>query len=184
MKRREGHRFTKRLESTFAAEGMRFRGISSDISAGGLFIRTQHALRPGTVIDIEIFLSDQKVSRVKGIVRRSTKTPVTTIKNGMGVQLIEKDSAFGDILKDFGIADKPEEDMPRSSAAGEGKAETKDEDMPAELKAPDEPAQDKPESVIITCRNCNVKNRVLKKMLMLGPKCGKCGGPLDITGII
>lgn len=182
MKRRQGHRYTKRLESTFAAEGFKFRGISSDISTGGLFIRTQHGFRPGTVIDIEIFASDNKISHVKGIVRRTVKTTLPTAKNGMGVQLLERDPVYSDILKEFGIPEAGERESEpeatnQDSTANKHQQATETEDL---LSA----SRDKPESVILTCRNCNAKNRVMKNKLMLGPKCGKCGNPLDITGAV
>jgi tetratricopeptide (TPR) repeat protein len=38
-----------------------------------------------------------------------------------------------------------------------------------------------PESVIIACRSCHVKNRVPKSRLSESPKCAKCGTPLNST---
>src|SRR6266498_2503650 len=94
-------RFTKRLEATFSSGNLRFRGISSNLSENGLFIRTQHGLKPGSIIDIEIFLPDGLQSRLKGEVMRTVKTSLSTIKNGMGIELIEKDKNYLEFLRNF-----------------------------------------------------------------------------------
>lgn len=103
---RKHDRFTKRLETTFALGDLKYRGISSDLSETGLFIRTQHGLVPGSVIDIEVYLPNGELSRMRGVVRRTTKAPVAVssiVKNGMGVELVEMDSTYRDFLRSVGI---------------------------------------------------------------------------------
>lgn len=180
MRRRQCQRFTKRFESTFSSDGLSYRGISSDLSAGGLFIRTQNGFMPGTIIDIAIYLPDNKLSSIKGIVRRTIKIPLTTAKNGMGVELIERDSKYLDILKDIAISGVHEENVHQPNPAGrhEPVHEPKEHKAPAEDKG-FESIRNKAETVTITCQNCKVKNRVYKAMLLLRPKCGKCGEVLD-----
>jgi len=145
-------RFTKRLEARFRSGGMSFTGISSNLSESGLFIRTNRGFAPDTAIDIELVMPDGKTSSLKGLVRRTIKTPMSTLKNGMGVELIEKDAAYINFLKSF----------------------TEETETDTEKITP-------PEFQIISCPNCGVKNKVSSEKLSLGPKCGRCGTPLTIN---
>lgn len=156
MNRERGYqrhpRYMKRLEVTFRSGILSYRGILSNISESGLFIRTTRSFAPGTIIDIELLLPDNKVSLLKGIVRRSIKTAVSTMKNGMGIELIEKDATYLNLVKSFS-----------------------EETVTKKEKTPDQEFQ------IISCPSCRVQNKVLIAKLSLGPKCGKCGTPLTIT---
>lgn len=145
-------RFTKRLEARFSSGGMSFAGISSNLSESGLFIRTNRGFAPDTAIDIELVMPDGKTSSLKGLVRRTIKTPMSTLKNGMGVELLEKDAAYINFLKSF----------------------TEETETDTEKITP-------PEFQIISCPNCGVKNKVSSEKLSLGPKCGRCGTPLTIN---
>jgi hypothetical protein len=97
--KRSFRRFTRRCETEFAAQGITHRGIASDFSISGLFIRTNHPFVADTVIDIMVHLPDGSVSKLHGKVRRTMKNsigkvmgvPMKEHKNGMGVQLINKD---------------------------------------------------------------------------------------------
>ena len=144
-------RFTKRLEARFSSGGMSFAGISSNLSESGLFIRTNRGFAPDTAIDIELVMPEGKTSSLKGLVRRTIKTPLSS-KNGMGVELIEKDAAYINFLKSF----------------------TEETETDTEKITP-------PEFQIISCPNCGVKNKVSSEKLSLGPKCGRCGTPLTIN---
>ena len=100
MKTRRGHdRFIRRLETEFTAENKNYRGISSDLSISGLFIRTQHAFAPDTLLDIVIHLPDSTDVKLRGKVRRSIKTPVVSIKNGMGIEILENDPRYINFVK-------------------------------------------------------------------------------------
>ncbi len=144
-------RFTKRLEARFSSGVMSFTGISSNLSESGLFIRTNRGFAPDTAIDIELVMPDGNISSLKGLVRRTIKTPLSS-KNGMGVELIEKDAAYINFLKSF--AEETETDTEKITP---------------------------PEFQIISCPNCGVKNKVSSEKLSLGPKCGRCGTPLTIN---
>jgi uncharacterized protein (TIGR02266 family) len=161
VRKRTCQRFTKRLEVTFSSEGSKFRGISSDLSAGGLFIRTQHGMTPGRMVDIEVYLPDDKVGRLRGVVRRTIKTALSVVKNGMGVELIETDQNYLDFLRKF-------EMIECNGEGAEGGEEKKDKP---------------PESIITACPKCNVKNRVSVLRLSHGAKCGKCGALLELPDI-
>jgi uncharacterized protein (TIGR02266 family) len=143
-------RFTKRLEVKFGSGRNTYKGILSNLSQGGLFIRTNRGFSPGTTIDIELVLPDGTISVLKGIVRWAEKTHLA-IKNGMGIELIEKDSAFMNFIKSF------------HEKTGK----------PFIMEEPKE-------FHIIACSQCGVKNKVLSTRVSHGPKCGKCGTPLNI----
>ncbi len=94
MDKRKHPRFIKRLETRIVSDHISFWSISSDLSKSGLFIRTNRGLNIDTIIDIELSLPDNRIALLKGIVRRTTRTGVSSMKNGMGVEIIEKDQTF------------------------------------------------------------------------------------------
>jgi transposase len=150
MNRQRGYqrhpRFTKRLEATFSSGGLSFRGILSNISANGLFIRTNRGFTPDTIVDIEVVMPDNRISLLKGVVKRTIKTPLTSTGNGMGIELTEKDAIYVNFVRS--ITD-----------------DTK--------KTGEEPSP--PEFQILSCPACGVKNKILTSKISLGPKCGRCG---------
>jgi hypothetical protein len=97
--RRKHPRFIKRLTAKFMAKHHDCMGISSDISENGLFIRTNKGLGPSSVITIHIIMPNNTVSVLKGLVIRTIKTPFPSIRNGMGVELLERDSTFTNFVK-------------------------------------------------------------------------------------
>ncbi len=165
MSERKHDRFVRRLETEFSGEGKNYRGISSDLSRSGLFIRTNHAFRPGTVIDIVMHLPDGNSSRLKGIVRRALKTSIASMKNGMGVELIERDDFYTKILDALSPVEEEQGHQPSGAAQ---RPETVQE---AAMLAPDE-------YMIVVCLNCSIRNRVNSSKAAFGPKCGRCGHPL------
>ncbi len=184
MRRRLCQRFTKRLEVTFSSGTLKYRGISSDLSAGGLFIRTQNGFAPGNLVDIEIYLPENKVGRLKGIVRRTVKSPMNLVKNGMGIELVERDPYYLDFLRNFDVGGRPEEDTasrPSAKVVEDQEAEKTHESRGGEAGKEKPGAFTEPshESVIIICQSCKVKNKVPRERLWLGPKCGRCGTVLD-----
>ncbi|MGD0885289.1 MAG: PilZ domain-containing protein [Thermodesulfovibrionales bacterium] len=189
MESRQNRRFTKRLETTFSSGSSKYRGITSDLSSEGIFIRTQHGLMPGSVIDIEIYLPTQTLSRLKGIVRRTVKTPLSMLKNGMGVELIERDLNYIEFLKTFrSETDKFKEPAPLTPA-GNLHERANEEATEKTLRSKEE--DEKPgksglktgEPILVRCSACRAKNRVQREALPLSPKCGKCGTVLDIPPI-
>lgn len=161
--RRRSKRVTKRLEVMFSSGGLQFTGISSDLSSGGLFIRTQNGLMPGTIVEIEIYLPGHKLGRLKGIVRRTVKTSLSMVKNGMGVELIERDPNYLDFVKTINGEDKEQREE-TGAERGEGK-----------VGHPEGKGDEFPDSRIVVCVNCDTKNRIPKGKVPLGAKCGRCG---------
>jgi hypothetical protein len=127
----------------------------SNISENGIFIRTNRGFGPGTTVDIDVMMPDESISHLKGIVKRTVKTPLTAVKNGMGVELTQKDDSFLSFVRSYREGQETE-------------------------PAPEEEKSTPPEFQIITCSGCGVKNKVLVDKLSLGPKCGKCGIPLFV----
>jgi Tfp pilus assembly protein PilZ len=143
-------RFTKRLVAKFSSGGDTYNGRLSNLSLRGLFIRTNRVFAPGTTINIELVLPDGTRSFLKGIVRWAERTHLA-IRNGMGIELLERDRAFMDFIKTF--HEKTGKPFEKSD----------------------------PEAFyIIACSQCGVKNKVLRIRIFHGPKCGKCGTLLSI----
>lgn len=80
-------RFEAKCEVVFTANGIVYKGITQDLSLSGLSINTEYQFAPDTVIDIVIQFSGNKTSRLKGKVIR-------TIKDGIGVEIIERDTVY------------------------------------------------------------------------------------------
>lgn len=97
--KRQRKRKIKRLEVEYTADNRRCIGFSSNFSLTGLFIHSSHPFQPGTAIEITIHLPNG-TSKVRGRVARSVCFPgrkvigVPVPKNGIGVELIEKDDAY------------------------------------------------------------------------------------------
>jgi hypothetical protein len=162
LSKRRQERFVRRLETEFSADDKNYRAISSDLSCSGLFIRTNHAFAPGTILDIVIHLPDKTSSRLKGRVCRAMKTPVVSLKNDMGIQLIERDALYSRFLRTF------KSECEEETAAG---IRPETFENAAEMQKTDE-------IMIVACSQCNVKNRINKTRISAGPRCGKCGHPL------
>jgi hypothetical protein len=99
MEKRKHPRFIKRLETKISIDQTSFWSKSGDLSESGLFIRTNRGCKVETSIDIELSMPGNRVSFLKGIVRRTIRTPIPTMKNGMGIEIIEKDETFRDFVK-------------------------------------------------------------------------------------
>lgn len=165
----------RRLETEFTGDGKTYRAISSDFSRYGLFIRTNHAFIPGTELDIIVHTPTGSACRLRGVVRRSIKTPVVSLKNGMGIELISRDSAYIEFLKEF---DPTEMDDPSSSAApdrAQEHSEGSESDDPHHRK----PVPSAQEFMITACQACGAKNKVRGERLTQGFKCGRCGASLS-----
>lgn len=185
LRRRLCHRYTKRLEVTFTAGDQKYRGISSDLSAGGLFIRTQNGFKPGTIIDITLYLPDNKTCPLTGIVRRTVKTPLSLAKSGMGIELIERDPLYLDFIRTFASEEEGLEGFTKPAPAETGE---EDETLPpsektAEKPRPETSQQPETKPLIVTCHSCNAKNRVNPERLSMSPRCGRCGTALRVEGL-
>jgi hypothetical protein len=150
MNKRKQQRFTKRLEAKFLADGESFIGITSNLSENGLFMRTKRGFPPDSIVDIELIMPDGQVSHLKGIVKRTSKGPMST-KTGMGISLLKKDDAYVRYVKSL----------------AEGEESSAEEETVADVQ-------------IISCTSCGVKNKVRLDKKSGRPRCGKCGTPLAV----
>ena len=170
--RRRHERFIRRLETEFIGEEKNYRAISSNFSRYGLFIRTNHAFVPGTVLDIVVHLPDGTDCKLKGLVKQAMKTPIVSLKNGMGIELLSRDHNYLKFLKEF----DPSEDSGPETFTGEKLAHPEPTHQ-GQHKPASDPA---PDFVIITCAQCGIKNKVRRERLSHGPKCGKCGSSISL----
>lgn len=105
--KRQFRRFTRRCEATFTCRGVSKKGIASDFSINGLFIRTGNPFAPDEVIDIMVHLPDDSISSLQGRIMRAMKNPLgnitgaiaKTYKNGMGVEIIKKDANYLNFIR-------------------------------------------------------------------------------------
>ena len=97
MEKRQHKRYTSRCEIEFSMNGTTYRGISSNLSQNGLFIRTRKPFTADTIIDLMVHFPNGSTSKLKGITRRAIRNPLDN-QNGMGIELIEKDSNYFDFV--------------------------------------------------------------------------------------
>jgi len=106
MEQRKEHRVSKQLYVQISTEKKVFWGLLNDFSKNGLFIKCNQDFPIGAAIDIEIFMSDQINSVLKGIVRRKIDTPDSNRKYGLGIELTGKDARFIGFVNS--VSEKPD----------------------------------------------------------------------------
>jgi hypothetical protein len=107
--KRRQKRFIERCRVEFTVNDTTYRGLSSDFSLNGFFIRTKHTFQSGTLLDIIINFPNDLTSRLKGKVVRVSKNPLCgvsktvrgCVENGMGIEIIEKDSLYLHFIRSF-----------------------------------------------------------------------------------
>ena len=134
MEKRRHPRFNKRIATKILADQISFTCMTNDISEKGLFIKTSRSIAVNTPVDIQLLLPGNRFSFLKGIVRRTIGTPVSTMKNALGIEIIEQDETFINFMK--------------SSIRGN------------EINTKGNYAET--ESQIISCSNLEVENKVLE----------------------
>jgi uncharacterized protein (TIGR02266 family) len=84
MNKRQHGRITVTLSVRFLSRGDLERDIVSDLSPGGLFVRTSKPLDIGTDVDLEVILADEVPVHVRGRVVWLRQAPEA--RPGMGIQ--------------------------------------------------------------------------------------------------
>jgi Tfp pilus assembly protein PilZ len=166
-KKRRYPRFIRRLETEFSAKNQHYRGISSNFSLGGVFVRTNHAFETGTVLDLKVHLPDGKISELKGCVKVAFRTPGVPLKNGMGVELTGIDDTYRNFVK---IASSGEE-----SETEETGASSMEPDLPETPSSPEIHGY-----ILLKCPECGIRNKISQSKKSMRFKCGKCGIPLNV----
>ncbi len=133
-------------------------------------MRTNHPFTPGTVVDLVIHLPDGSRSVAKGIVKMALKTPLASLKNGMGIELIEKDEDFVNFVRTL----SPDACEEKVEDTYNGKREAPS--SPSAI-----PPADDDDFSIITCSQCGIRNKVRRSRSSKGVRCGRCGTPFPAT---
>lgn len=105
---------------------------------------------------------------MKGQVKMAFKTPGVSLKNGMGIEILEIDAVFVDFVKSLSTAEEPLTEWERAAAAREKGGPAAGLSQGAE------------DFIIIKCSDCGVRNRVRKSRISEAAICGKCGASLTL----
>jgi hypothetical protein len=100
--KRKEKRIVKRCSVAFESDGHTYIGFSRNLSPDGLFLKIRKPVAPETIIEMVVDLPDGSTSKLRGKVKRALKDPHGTAmeragipsKEGMGIELIEKDSSY------------------------------------------------------------------------------------------
>jgi len=97
--KRKHPRFMNRLAIKFCVNHKIFMGMSGNLSECGLFIKTNRDFAVDSPMDIELLLPGKQTAFLKGIIKRTSKTDLSSLKKGIGIKIIENDTAFIDFVK-------------------------------------------------------------------------------------
>jgi hypothetical protein len=100
--KRKLRRIHNRCRITFSVNGVFCRGLSSNFSLEGLFIRTSAVAPVGTLLDITIHYPNDFTSHIQGKVVRVTEEAFRSTagkgkrngEKGMGIRILRKDSLY------------------------------------------------------------------------------------------
>jgi hypothetical protein len=103
MEKRKARRFEKHLFVKFGKERPDSTGMTGDLSPVGLFIKTNVIHEPGTELNLEITLPDQRTVRMGVRVAWAKRVPSDLMrfikKSGMGVILLRPSEEYFQYLK-------------------------------------------------------------------------------------
>jgi hypothetical protein len=107
--KRRQKRFVDRYKVEFTVNDKTYRGLSGNFSLNGLFIRTKQKFQSETLLEILIHFPNDLTSRLKGKVVRVSGSPLYGVdktvnrygENGMGIEIIEKDSLYLHFIRSF-----------------------------------------------------------------------------------
>ena len=98
IEQRGSKRYRKEIPVAFSEGGKNHKGMSSDFSSSGVFIITRQPCKPGTSIKMTLEISKKEKIYLTGIVVRTIKTGVMTIKDGMGIKLTDSPFTYQKFL--------------------------------------------------------------------------------------
>jgi hypothetical protein len=100
-KRKTGRRI-KRLHAKILFEGEERRGISSNFSLSGLFIKSRKKFKPGSTVNITLDVGDNREMVKSSKPDREKKTSAfDKFNEGMGISLTEAPHEYKGFLKDL-----------------------------------------------------------------------------------
>lgn len=86
--KRKDKRKIKRMHTTFVCGENQYKGISSNVSFSGLFIKTRKRIKPGSSVKIILEVNDnQKMALGGTIARAKIGSKFDKFNNGIGIQL-------------------------------------------------------------------------------------------------
>ena len=107
--KRKLERFSDRIEIGFNVNGVAHRGLLTNFSLSGLFIKTNYSFPSGTLLDITIYLPNDLTSHVKGKIVRTSNETLWGVsgkargytEKGIGIELIEEDILYLHFIRSF-----------------------------------------------------------------------------------
>ncbi len=99
--KRESERFVKKLPVEVSAEDRVIKGTTVRVSEKGFFVRAQTVFSVGTAVDIKLHLSEERLCRLKGVIKFAEKSGLSARQNGMGIELTEKSSEYERMIHSF-----------------------------------------------------------------------------------
>ena len=110
MEKRKEDRFNTRLMVKLRSGVLKTWGVLKDVSVNGLLVKSNHKFNPETSIDIEVIMADGETATISGIVKRIIVTPNENRKFGIGIEVIEKNLLYrnlvNQIAKKKGLTEK------------------------------------------------------------------------------
>jgi hypothetical protein len=111
--KRNYERHSMKLHAKLSADSFVSCGLLSDVSENGLFIKSNRDFTMGDTIDIEVFMPDNNNSLLKGVIRRKIEPADSHRKYGLGIEVIEKDMVYRDLLRNFKVPTKTPPQTPK-----------------------------------------------------------------------
>jgi Tfp pilus assembly protein PilZ len=105
VEKRSIKRHLKRLKVRYGLEQPIKLAFIEDVTEAGMFIRTHDVLKPGRVIIVEVYLSENTKILFKGRIMWEKKLPPAMVgqvkKAGMGIKIIEISDGEKTLWKEF-----------------------------------------------------------------------------------
>jgi hypothetical protein len=98
MEKRKEDRFNTRLMVKLRSGVLKTWGVLKDVSENGLLVKSNHKFNPEASIDIEVIMADGETATISGIVKRIMVTPNENRKFGIGIEVIEKNLLYRNLV--------------------------------------------------------------------------------------
>ncbi len=107
IEKRRQKRFKNRVEVQVQKGVVTRRGFANSFSLNGMFVKTSLPFATGATVDVKLHISKDVTSQIKGKVIRADKklmgmvfgTPSKQLKNGMGIEITEKDENYLHLIR-------------------------------------------------------------------------------------
>ena len=109
MDKRKEDRFNTRLMVKLRSGVLKTWGVLKDVSANGLLVKSNHKFNPEASIDIEVIMADGETATISGIVKRINETPNANRKFGIGIEVIEKNLLYRNLVNQIAHKQEPTE---------------------------------------------------------------------------